>query len=87
RRGMREAVLAGSAQQIKSPNYTAAGKTGTAQAQTDKPTHSWFVGFAPYENPEIAWTVLVENGGESTDLAVPIMKRILEYYFSQLADK
>lgn len=83
RRGMREGVLTGSSRQVNSSFYTAAGKTGTAQAQANKPTHSWFVGFAPYENPEIAWVVLVENGGESTDMAVPIMKKILDYYFSQ----
>lgn len=41
-----------------------AGKTGTAETGTGSPPHSWFVGFAPADNPTIAVAVLVENGGD-----------------------
>ena len=79
--GMREAVLSGSARYINSAYYQAAGKTGTAQVGNNVQSHSWFVGFAPYDDPTIAWAVLVENGGEGSEVSVPIMKEFLDWYF------
>lgn len=83
RKAMREAVLSGSAQALSNLPVQAAGKTGTAQFGTDNQTHSWFVGFAPYEDPEIVLTILVEGGGEGHRAAVPVAKEVLEWYFSQ----
>ncbi len=57
-----------------------AGKTGTAQNPHGK-SHAWFIGFAPYEQPEIAFCVLVENGGGGGAVAAPIARRIVDYYF------
>lgn len=58
-------------------------KTGTAESeQTKALPHAWFTVFAPAENPEIAVTVLVENGGEGSNVAAPIAKDILTTYFS-----
>ena len=50
-----------------------AGKTGTAEVQ-NKPSHSWFVGFAPYGGTgrQIAFSVIVENGGYGARAAAPI---------------
>lgn len=74
-----------------------AGKTGTAQVVKLKDDdeidhdeeipykfrdHSWFVGFAPYEKPEIAVVVLIEHGGYGAVSALPIARRILKAYFS-----
>ncbi|TDX41831.1 penicillin-binding protein 2 [Halanaerobium congolense] len=56
----------------------AAGKTGTAQ--TGGANHGWFGGFAPYEDPQIAIVVFIENGGSSA-YSVPIAREIMEYYF------
>ncbi|RAK09362.1 penicillin-binding protein 2 [Halanaerobium saccharolyticum] len=56
----------------------AAGKTGTAQ--TGGANHAWFGGFAPYDNPQIAVVVFIENGGSSA-YSVPIAREIMEYYF------
>lgn len=56
----------------------AAGKTGTAQ--TGGANHGWFGGFAPYEDPQIAVVVFIENGGSSA-YSVPIAREIMEYYF------
>jgi penicillin-binding protein 2 len=81
REGMRAAVTSGSARFINSTRYKAAGKTGTAQVGGNSTPHSWFVGFAPYEDPEIAWAILVENGGEGSETAVPIMRDVLDWYF------
>lgn len=58
-------------------------KTGTAEAEHEKAQpHAWFMVFAPALNPEIAVTVLVENGGEGSSVAAPIAKDILTTYFS-----
>lgn len=54
------------------------GKTGSAQAG-DK-THAWFVGFAPFEDPEIAVVVLIENGAHGS-YAAPVAKDIFDAYF------
>ncbi len=79
---MRQTVLAGSAQQLKNLKITSAGKTGTSQFDAADPnkTHAWFTVYAPYENPEIALTVLVEAGGEGHAVAVPITKAVLEWW-------
>lgn len=59
-------------------------KTGTAEshAKSGEP-HAWFTVFAPYEAPEIAITVLVEEGGQGSDVAAPIARKILEDYFGR----
>jgi len=70
-----------------------AAKTGTAEycdnvAQSKNlcqpgnwPTHSWFVGYGPYEDPEIAVVAFVYNGGEGASVAGPIVQKILNVYF------
>ena len=75
-----------------------AGKTGTAQVVKLKDDdaediddeipykfrdHSWFVGFAPHEKPEIALVVLIEHGGYGAVSAAPIARRVLKAYFSR----
>jgi penicillin-binding protein 2 len=57
-----------------------AGKTGTAQNPHGN-DHAWFVCFAPYENPEIAICVMLENGGHGGAVGAPIARRIMEHYF------
>ena len=71
-----------------------AGKTGTAEycdqvaSQKNRcipgnwPTHAWTIAYAPYENPEIAVVVFVYNGGEGATTAAPIVRRIMQAYFS-----
>jgi cell division protein FtsI/penicillin-binding protein 2 len=60
----------------------AAGKTGTADhlkvdGTSDK-AHSWFIGFAPADNPKIAVAVIVENGGFGAEAAAPIVGKIMK---------
>lgn len=55
------------------------GKTGTAQTGIpSQPTNSWFIGFAPYDQPELAVCVFVENGKSGGGVAAPIAKNIIE---------
>jgi penicillin-binding protein 2 len=59
-------------------------KTGTAESQSkDHLPHAWITVFAPYENPEIILTVLVENGGQGSDVAGPIAKEMLKEFFEK----
>ena len=57
-----------------------AGKTGSVQVSGSKADNAWFIGFAPYDDPEIAICALVEHGVHGTYTA-PIIVSILEEYF------
>lgn len=83
REGLRQAVTSGSSRAMADLPFTSAGKTGTAQFGNEGKTHSWFTAFAPYENPEIVITVVVEGGGEGHELALPIAKEALKWWFSK----
>lgn len=80
-----EVVQTGTARNLKSDLYTAAGKTGAAE-NDNGPTHAWFIGFAPVENPQIAIVVIVENAGSSHENSVPIAKKMFDYYFENLPE-
>ncbi len=83
--GMRQAVVSGTARQLNDLPITSGGKTGTAEVFGEKP-HSWFVGFAPYDNPQILILVLVENGGEGYKISEPIVHRVLKWWIKKNAD-
>lgn len=81
--GMRQAVLTGSARSLADLSVKVAGKTGTAQFGNEGQTHAWFIGYAPYENPQIVLTILIEGGGPGDQAAVPVAKEVFKWYFSQ----
>ncbi|MDX1535271.1 MAG: penicillin-binding protein 2 [Candidatus Spechtbacterales bacterium] len=81
RDGMRRAVTSGSSRYLLQLPVTSAGKTGTAQTSGDVP-NAWFAGFAPYENPEVAIVVLLEEG-ETSNNAVRVAHDILDHYFTR----
>jgi penicillin-binding protein 2 len=70
-----------------------AGKTGTAQVfkksvgvDADKQPkeerdHAWFIGYAPAENPEIAFAIVIEHGGHGGTTAAPVARQVLEVFF------
>lgn len=58
-----------------------AGKSGTAELGGGGEPHSWFIGFAPVENPQIAIAVLVERGGRGGERAAPLGGDLMERYF------
>lgn len=57
-----------------------AGKTGTAQQTTKVPNHGLFIGYAPYEDPEIAIAVRITNGYNSTNAAM-LARDVISYYY------
>jgi penicillin-binding protein 2 len=75
----------GTARQVlASVPYDIAGKTGTSTTSEGAP-HSWFGGYTNRpegEKPNIAIAVLVENGGEGSEVAAPFFKRVLSLYYS-----
>ncbi len=59
-----------------------AGKTGTAEAPgVDAKPHSWFVGYFPADDPQIAMAVVVENAGEGSTVAAPLFRQLVEAYY------
>jgi len=79
--GLRQTILKGTGWRANIKGLAVAGKTGTAQNPQGE-THAWFIGFAPYENPEVCITVFLENGGEGGEAAAPIARAMLEKYFN-----
>ncbi|MBX6394547.1 MAG: penicillin-binding protein 2 [Alicyclobacillaceae bacterium] len=61
--------------------YKAAGKTGTAETGIQGFDNSVFVGYAPYDHPEVAVAVMVPGGGHGADSAV-IVRKMLDAYFA-----
>ena len=78
--GMRSAVVKGTCRAANRSDYLVCGKTGTAQNRGQD--HSVFMGFAPMDNPKIAISVYVENGGFGADYAVPIGALMMEQYIT-----
>jgi peptidoglycan glycosyltransferase len=78
---MRKVVTEGTATKLMNMKAEAAGKTGSADHGKGK-AHSWFVGYAPYDNPEIAVSIIVESVGTGSEYAVPIAREIFEAYFN-----
>ena len=60
-------------------NISVGGKTGSAEALNNK-VHAWFVGYAPFENPEIAIVVMVDNGGHGNYTAEVVRDVMAEYF-------
>lgn len=83
---MRDVVESGTASGLKGQSYTASGKTGSAEINSAKDTHAWFVGFASKEDsgkPDIAIVVIAEKAGTGGKYAVPIAKAVFDAYYAQ----
>ncbi len=70
----------GTAKSARIRGVTVCGKTGTAQNPHGN-DHAWFIGFAPMDKPEIAFCIMVENGGSGGAVAAPIAGGVLSIYF------
>ncbi|MCI9501776.1 MAG: penicillin-binding protein 2 [Hungatella sp.] len=79
---MKQVVTEGTGSALRDADYTAAGKTGSAQFETGKDSHAWFTGFAPAEDPRIVVTVIVEEGGSGGQTAAPVARKIFDALLS-----
>ena len=82
---MRKVVTDGTGKRARSKLYETCGKTGTAQNPHGAP-HSWFVGFAPADDPEIVIAAVVEFGHPDNQVsqAVPFAIGLVERYLDSL---
>lgn len=85
RSGMRDACkIGGTGAPFFNAAYSVGCKTGTAEKALGNP-HAWFTVYAPFENPQIAVTVLVEDGGEGSSVAAPVAKEIVDWWIANRA--
>jgi penicillin-binding protein A len=76
---MTSVVNNGTGRRARIDGVQVAGKTGTAENSADD--HSWFIGFAPADDPKIAVAVFVRNGaGTGGDISAPIAKNVIQAY-------
>ena len=64
------------------PGIPTAGKSGTAQLGGTGEPNSWFIGFAPVDNPKVAIAVVVEHGGRGGERAAPLAGSLLKQFFA-----
>jgi len=93
RDALADVVEEGTATRAQLGPIRVAGKTGTAQVfkksvgvDADKQPkeerdHAWFIGYAPAENPEVAFAIVIEHGGHGGTTAAPVARQVLEVYF------
>jgi len=89
-RAVREAMVAAVETELgrqftagaKVPGVTTAGKSGTAELGGTGEPHSWFIGFAPAEDPQIAIAVVVEQGGRGGERAAPLAGDLMTRFFA-----
>jgi penicillin-binding protein A len=90
-RMMTNVVANGTGRKARIDGVQVAGKTGTAEVGTtgdEAAPHTWFTGFAPANNPQIAVAVFIKNGGQSGtegtgtggDISAPIAKKVMQAY-------
>ena len=84
--GMERAVLAGTARRAAISGIRVAAKTGTAENPPRK-DHSLLVCFAPVDNPKIAISVIIENGGFGATWAAPIASLMMEKYINRSVER
>lgn len=79
---MRSVVTEGTATRLNVSDYTAGGKTGSAEYTSAKDSHAWFVGYAAKEGQEdLVVAVVVEGAGTGGTYAVPVAKAVFDAYF------
>ena len=94
RDALADVVEEGTATRAQLGPIRVAGKTGTAQVfkksvgvdadkqPKDERDHAWFIGYAPAENPEIAFAIVIEHGGHGGTTAAPVGRKVLEVFFA-----
>ena len=80
REGMRQSVAYGTSRAASLSEIMVAGKTGTSSQYFGYKTDAWFAGFAPFENPEIAVVVFLEDSRGAVD-AAPLAREVFRSFF------
>ena len=78
---MRAVVTEGTGNSFRYASYDVAGKTGSAQYDDTENYHSWFVGFAPADDPKIAICVIIEGVKSGYTSAQQVAKPVLDTFF------
>ena len=80
---MHAVVEEGTGTRLKGANYSAAGKTGSAEYSSNSDSHAWFTGFTYDTETPLQVTIIMEGAGSGGEYAVPVVRRILEQYYAQ----
>ena len=80
---MRAVVTDGTGSAFRDAPYEAAGKTGSAEVEKSAEPHSWFVGFAPADKPEVVIAVIAEQAGSGGAVAAPIARKVLDAWYEK----
>ena len=80
---MEETVLSGTASILKDLPVRSGAKTGTAEVVKGKSINSLFTAFAPFDNPELNITVLIEGSASNQGLAIRTAHNVLKWYFGE----
>lgn len=80
RSGLRLAVESprGTGKRVRLKQIAIAGKTGTAEVGGGQPDHAWFAGYAPADDPRVAFVVVLEHGGSGGHTAGPLAREFVE---------
>lgn len=81
KKAMRQTVTDGSALLLNNLPLAVGAKTGTAQVAGQVNPNAWATVFAPYDNPQMVIVVLVENAGEGSQIAIPVINETLKEYY------
>ena len=79
-KGLRNSVQNGTSKESSLTELPAAGKTGTFAEKYNTKTSAWFVGYSPYNNPEIAIVIFIKKGRGATN-AAPLAKKVFKCYY------
>ena len=78
---MEGVVQNGTASALNGRGYTVAGKTGSAEYDENGSSHSWFIGYANVDKPDLVVAIIVEGGGTGSEAAVPIAADLFDAYY------
>ena len=76
-------VEKGTATRLNVDNYDVAGKTGSAEYNSNSDSHAWFTGFTYNTENPLQITVIMEGAGSGGEYAAPVARRILDAYYAE----
>ncbi len=80
---MKSVVKKGTASSLNDLSYGVAGKTGSAEFDSEGTSHAWFVGYAPADEPKLVLSIVVEGAGTGSQYAVPVARKMFEEYLGR----